>query len=126
MKMCTDIKQSKQLAEILPLESADMHYVRKTHDFRGNPIDGEWSHPKYGNPDGKYAEYVVQNFSSYEKLPCWSLAALLDAMPPIQELCSSTDHYYRIHCMNLFSEWHENAIDSCVEMIIKLYNKQLL
>ena len=48
MKAFTDIEQSKKLAEILPLESADMHYVRKTHDFMGNPVDGEWSHPKYG------------------------------------------------------------------------------
>lgn len=30
MKSYTDIEQSKKLAEILPLESADMHYASTT------------------------------------------------------------------------------------------------
>lgn len=39
MKAYTNIEQSKKLAEILPTESADHHYVRKVTDFRGNPVD---------------------------------------------------------------------------------------
>lgn len=105
MKTFTDIEQSKVLAEILPIESADMFYA-----------DGERP-AVWNNKD--------ENLDN-EDIPCWSLVALLDAMPPIQELCSSTDHYYRVHCMNLFSEWHDNAIDSCVEMIVKLHKEGLL
>lgn len=59
IKSFTDIEQAKKLAEILPLESADSHYVRNTHDFMGNPVDGKWSHPKYGNPNSQHAHYVV-------------------------------------------------------------------
>ena len=81
MKAYTDIEQSKKLVEILSTDSADHHYVRKTCDFMGNPVDGKWSEPKYGNPNSKYAHYMVQNFTNYETLPCWSLTALLDLMP---------------------------------------------
>lgn len=124
-KICTDIPQSKILAEILSIESADMHYVRKTHNFMGNPVDGKWSYPEYGNPNSKHAGYVVQNFESYEKIPCWSLAALLGVLPSAS-LDSSDDNYYRIHCNGKFSEWHDNPVDACVEMIELLHEKNLI
>ena len=56
MKSFTDIEQSKKLAEILPVESADMFY-------RDNEIDVKlmWEHN---------AQKVTN--------PCWSLAALLE------------------------------------------------
>ena len=112
MKSYTDIEQSKVLAEILPAESADVCYGINDDTLKYNDLP--WLIP--------YHKYTAKEFY----IPCWSLSALFDAMPPIQELCSSTDHYYRVHCMNLFSEWHENAIDSCVEMIIKLHKKGLI
>ncbi len=136
MKAYSDIEQSKVLAKILPIESADMHYVRKTHDFMGNPVDGEWSHPEYGNPDSKYAKYAVQNFTTYEKLPCWSLAALLDAMPDRiddshfltldkegKEYCCC---YEDINGNSFKHEFADNAIDACVKMILKLKENNLL
>ena len=126
MKNCTSIEQSKVLAEILPIESADMRYgYIAPYEYSDRMYDGGYDEIPYPkdflikNPNYSADEYDAE-------LPCWSLAALLDAMPPIQELCSSTGHYYRVHCMNLFSEWHDNAIDSCVEMIIKLKEKGLL
>lgn len=110
MKSYTDIEQSKVLAKILPIESSDMGY---------NGVEDR---------DSRIIRYarIATTMPNMDSIPCWSLAALLDAMPPIQELCSSTDHYYRVHCMNLFSEWHKNAIDACVEMIIKLHEEELL
>ena len=143
MKSFTDIEQSKKLAEMLPLESADMHYVRKTHDFMGNPIDGEWSHPKYGNPNSKHANYIVQNFESYEKIPCWSLAALLGVIP--KRIDESNVLRMDIDD-NDFGIWYDEMggianfgvndklpditlkepVDACVEMIVKLYEKGLL
>lgn len=79
-KICTDVEQSKKLIEFgIDVNSADMHYVRQKTDFMGKPVDGKWSDPKYGNPEK--TNYIVQNFSSYEKLPTWSLSALLALMP---------------------------------------------
>lgn len=141
MKAFTDIEQSKKLAEILPIESADMHYVRKTHDFRGNPVDGKWSYPEYGNPNSKHAGYVVQNFESYEKIPCWSLAALLnyfreiDFFPEIDadehSVTMSIDYYDEdegkllipVHNIEVKAE---NFIDACYEMVEKLHAENLI
>ena len=125
MKSYTDLEQSKKLAEILPMESAEHHYVRKVCDFRGNSVDGKWSEPKYGNPESSYANYLVQNFTSYEIIPCWSLAALLDTLPS-STLDSSNDHYYRLHCMERFTEWYDNAVDACYEMVLRLNELNLL
>jgi hypothetical protein len=141
MKAFTDIEQSKKLAEILPIESADMHYVRKTHDFMGNPVDGEWSHPKYGNPNTKHANYIVQNFETLEKMPCWSLAALLnylreiDFFPEIDAdehgVTMSID-YYNEDEGKLLNPVHnikvkaESFVDACYEMIIKFKKENLL
>ena len=139
MKAFTDLEQSKKLAEILPLESADMHYVRKTHDFRGNPVDGKWSYPEYGNPNSKHAGYIVQNFESYEKIPCWSLAALINALPI--SIKSKDDEYY-LRFMKEYVEYandeisltgrclhttgNNNLVDACYEMIEKLHTENLI
>lgn len=125
MKSFTNIEQSKKLAEILPIESADHHYIRKVTDFRGNPVDGEWSHPKYGNPNSKYANYIVQNFTSYEKLPCWSLSALLALLPlPTLEETPITDTETKWQCTiycdkaEYWSELHNEPIDALIEAIL--------
>lgn len=129
-KICTDIEQSKILAEILPFESADMHYVRKTHDFMGNPVDGEWSHPKYGNPNSKHANYIIQNFESYEKIPCWSLAALLDVMPHIQEFYPTIEKINdKFVCRYKGSGVWTNGtdpVDTCYEMLVLLHKENLI
>ncbi len=111
MKAYTDIPQSKVLAEILPLESADMSWVEK------------------GN--AKRTWYDAENkriTTKYEKkyyIPCWSLPALLNVLPSAT-LDSSDDHHYRVHCRERFTEWHDNAVDACVEMILKLHKEELL
>lgn len=147
MKSYTDIEQSKKLAEFLSIESADSHYVRQTHDFRGNTVDGKWSHPKYGNPNSRYANYIVQNFSSYETIPCWSLAALLSILPIVyinneKEVCGPlhidiTDSetpfvlwYVNIlhkgNIVEIQTKEYDNLVDTCYEMIILLKEKDLL
>lgn len=79
-KICISVEQSKRLQSLgIDVNSADMHYVRKKTNFMGKPVDGKWSEPKLGNPEN--ANYVVQNFSSYETIPAWSLSALLALMP---------------------------------------------
>ena len=137
IKSYTDINQSKRLAEILPLESADNHYIRKVTDFRGNPVDGEWSHPKYGNPNSKYADYIVQNFTSYEKLPCWSLAALLEIIPRELKIILAVNDYWDGNAVkykyaigsvehNNYDCYADNHVDACYELILKLNKLNLL
>lgn len=141
MKSYTDIEQSKRLAKILSIESADSHYVRNTHDFMGNPVDGKWSHPKYGNPDSKYASYVVQNFSNYEIIPAWSLAALLGVLPSsikdsigmVYSLNMNKEYieYSNPNISSLYSAYihtcgNDNLVDACYEMISKLNELKML
>ena len=137
MKAFTDIEQSKKLSEILPIKSADMHYVRKTRDFMGNPVNGEWSNPKYGSSNSKHANYMVQNFTSYEIIPCWSLAALLDILDnkgySIDEDASVDLSSYKTIKWDLAIDnsglgliTEANPVDACYKMIIKLNEQKLL
>lgn len=59
IKSYTDLEQSKKLAEILSLESADMY----------------WSFGNIKFMDNDYDSNVVQH------IPCWSLTALLKLIP---------------------------------------------
>lgn len=143
MKNFTSLEQSKTLAEILPAEKADYHYVREVYDCMGNPVDGKWSNPKYGNPNNPDINYFVKDYVSYEEFPCWSLAALLDVLPKGEgidtDLCFGGykgDEYieewfcsyevYDNHDIELQVTHADNPIDACYEMIIKLKEKGLL
>ena len=63
MKAYTDIEQSKKLAEILSIESADMHYVM---------VDTK---------NKTYSAGLSNYIGILPSLPCWSLAALIDVLP---------------------------------------------
>lgn len=70
MKAYTDLEQSKKLAEILPLESVDMHYH---YDFDFDELE---SIPTITEEEPK------EHFLLFPKdIPCWSLAALLSLIP---------------------------------------------
>ena len=108
-KSYTDIEQAKKLAEILPLESADMYYMETSPNNYTVSILQRLERDMLHNQ----AEH-------YKMFPCWSLAALLNVLPSAT-LDSSDDHHYRIHCMGRYTEWYDNAIDACYEMILKLH-----
>ena len=109
MKSYTDLEQSRKLADILPLESADMYY----------PWDID-SGAFLNIPIVKDDSYYLQG-----SIDCWSLAALLDVLPSV--IVDSYDNrHFRVHCMKRFTEWYDNAIDACVAMIIKLKELNLL
>ena len=113
----TTIEQSRKLAEILPLESADMWY---------SIVDDE-------------PFVCLERHYEYEQIPCWSLAALLDVIPKC--ICD-----YNIFRMDIndkdFSIWYDEigcgvnnklpditmkeSIDACYEMILKLKELNLL
>lgn len=121
MKACTDIEQSKKLAKILPIESADMFY-EPSAGFNTQPSEVRLGNIKYAHP---------------LSIPCWSLAALLGVLPLELAVHKQTDgnkiYYYAETYMKridkeiyTFTERHENLIDACVEMIYKLKEKDLL
>ena len=113
-KSYTDIEQAKKLAEILPLESADMYYMETSPNNYTVSILQRLERDMLHNQ----AEH-------YKMFPCWSLTALLNVLPSAT-LDSSNDHHFRIHCMERYTQWHDNAVDACVEMIIRLNKLKIL
>ena len=129
IKSFTDLSQSKKLAKILPLESADMWH----HGF----FNPSRMHKIEYNPPAPYHSVAPQ-----WDCPCWSLAALLSAIPQeifdgeyiinITEGCNDKwvltyDHYEnRNHSYYGLSSGADNLIDACVAMIEKLNELNLL
>jgi len=68
IKSYTDLKQSKKLAEILPLESADMWWA-----WYSSPL----SNGHYGD----FPMFSKPVCNPDESIPCWSLTALLKLIP---------------------------------------------
>lgn len=119
MKAYTDIEQSKKLTDILPTESADMHYIRHSLEnfYSPTPIIGKYS--------------KIQN-----EIPCWSTNSLLNIL---REKCNRLEIASRVNNKwNIFAtkfdftynNWCdggcENLIDGCVEIIVKLKESKLL
>lgn len=136
IKSFTSLEQSKKLAKILPLESADMIWV-------------------LANPDLPMIKAIAYEDSEkskyYEILPAWSLAALLGVLPQSitkyieSERCQKTfhlnlfrSHYYCCsYCFSpsisdddgnntLYCIGRDNWVDACVETILKLNELNLL
>lgn len=126
VKSFTSLEQSKKLAEILPIESADMQYI----SFRHKDDTIEWI-PRLGTP------------SKYD-IPCWSLVALLDVLPNNENISTNLSKGgYRISTLEYTNSWFvdyedetnglnncvtsaDNPVDACVAMIEKLHELNLL
>ena len=113
----TNIEQSKKLAEILPLESADMRY---------SPLGG--THP-----------WVLDNnLIEKDAVLCWSLAALLSVLPSViirkgkrmfltLEKAGAYNLYYKSpNRLDELWETKEDVVDACYKMIINLHELKLL
>ena len=124
MKSYTDISQSKKLAEILPIDSADMGYAGEEEDsiFCGFGDVEQELYTDYG--DGH---------------PCWSLAALLDLLPTITKgkenanpfIAKTQDNKYYVVYATFTEEVDssaicDNPVDACVDMVISLYKLKML
>lgn len=70
IKAYTDLEQSKKLADILPIESADMYYCY-----------GMDIHTKKWDYDIVPTIIDTSNQIDIGDIPCWSLAALLRLIP---------------------------------------------
>lgn len=122
MKSYTDLEQSKKLAEILSLESADMH----------------WQYIEEDNGQLQWFCFPKDfSINQHNKVSAWSLAALLDVIPLEVETHKQTDghkiYYYVESYMKRngkeiyqSTERHENLIDACYEMIIRLNKLKLV
>ena len=123
MKGYTDLEQSKKLSEFLPIESSDMFCAdvfdkeKESHSYNFH-ILSTWGCNTF--EELKDRENKLVHF-----IPCWSLAALLGVLPSAT-LDSSNDHYYRLHCMEKYTEWYNNPVDAYYKMIIKLHEQKLL
>ena len=145
IKAFTDLEQSKKLAEILPLESADMTYYACVKDWRGNPVE-----PKWGKPTTLTKEELAlpcSNHQEYEYLPCWSFASLLSVLPNSKHITTTLSRGgWRIEPVEYIDKWFceyeeevdedspyrgftvsaDNPVDACYEMIIRLNELNLL
>ena len=135
IKSFTDLQQSKKLAEILPLESADMEYMFLKED--GSKV----SNIPFVKDD---EEPEWPSDSAYDFISCWSLAALLEVLPDEISMGEGYQNKYEINIRRhyggnnitlyqiaygnnkgLSGSWHdiistseqEKFVDVCYEMI---------
>ena len=118
IKSFTDIQQSRKLAEILPLESADMFYcnghvsVLQSSDFITVNSRMREIYPE------------AENY-----IPAWSLSALLSVLPRIGGIKPVLD--LETNCIQYPSDIDlsvtaDNSVDACYEMILKLHELKML
>lgn len=121
MKSYTNLEQSKKLAKILSLESADMYY---SHEF----VDSA----------GDYYEINIASEGYFDDkallgsdIPAWSLANLLEIIPGCELSKSAEDKKWEASAWNDFEllmrvEGFDKPIDACYEMILKLHELNLI
>lgn len=126
IKSYTDIEQSKKLAKILPLESADMHYnnasikgINYVDEYRAELMD-------YNTAQKVLSKYLINPI--FGIIPCWSLSALLGVLPDYT-LQTNTDGTVFVVCESkkpMISDAYDNPVDACVAMIEKLHELKML
>lgn len=130
IKSFTDLEQSKVLANILPIESADMVLLHEEpYETSDSKFDG--LHQALCVPFSKYDKSRRQKYKNISYFPCWSLAALLGILPDIhlkKYIYDGVTKYYAtlIGIRQFNSEHYDNPVDACVEMIIRLNKLKLL
>ena len=124
-KFYTSIEQSKKLLELgLSPESADCMWEQ--HDNE-SPYVTVKPYTTLGRSIGAHA------------IPCWSIGALLNIMPKLYEfkedpedggcqpnLCKGWDNnlWHVVYRTSIYvTEWYENPIDACFEMVCWLLRK---
>ena len=112
MKAYTDLEQSKKLAEILPLESADMYYPYDLDSCKVLNIP------------------IVKDDYCIPCVHCWSLAALLSILD-FPALTQEKEDEWEVCICDYDNDGYiekiaSNPVDACVELIIKLKEQNLL
>lgn len=129
-KAFTSLEQSKKLAEILPLESANMYYsdipvrewIDKTDISKGTHIVF------------KSRIFAIENLRSHEieegDIYAWSLSALLGVLPKIINnetlFIETSAALWHIGYRDTYTARADNPVDACCELILKLHELNLL
>lgn len=137
MKSYTDIEQSKKLAEILPIDSADMCWCNNS--IKGVNYTDDFAIHTHTIQELKEAfDKALNGWDKYwELIPAWSFVALLNAVDfstinlhydnaRKDWVASATIHDSTKHCTKYESTRAFNLVDACYEMIIKLHELNLL
>ena len=119
IKSYTDLEQSRKLAEILPIESADMSYYTWKDD-------GHLMSPVPFVLDGT----EVKEDGMFEYIPCWSLASLLKTLN-FPSLTQNKEDEWEVCVFDHDNDGYikktaSNPVDACVTMIEKLHKLNLL
>ena len=107
IKSYSDLQQSKKLADILPLKSADMSWV-------SNGL---------GKP---FARTIPIKGDTEELCGCWSLAALLDVLQNYEINNFGDSIQLAVKNKALVTDEGETLLDLVVNMIIYLHELNLL
>ena len=124
MKAYTDLQQSKKLAEILSLETADMVLLHEEpYETSDSKFDG--IHQVLCVPFNKYDKSWKQKYKNISYFPCWSLAALLETLPRVYKLKPLLDLEENsiMYSGTYIDVTADNPVDACVEMLLKLNTK---
>ena len=131
MKSYTDIKQSKKLTEILPVESADMWWSKNFIYYNPTAAIGI---------SAEYSNVYTYKFGE-DDIPCWSLAALLDQLEDVivdengynyqLQIIKEGVQYYLVYDGMDYAAYYDtslfdNLVDACVEMILKLHEQKII
>lgn len=134
----TSVEQSRKLAEILSLESADMAWCNNS--IRGVNYTDEYSANLYTVKEMQECfDEALNGWDKYWNLiPCWSLAALLGVLPSVikrndkrmfltLEKAGAYNLYYKSpDRLDELWETDFEPIDACYKMIMDLHELELL
>lgn len=132
MKSYTDLEQSRKLIKILPFKSADMYIDTTITPYFIGFVREDAPRPVTIND-------LISNNGIY---PCWSLAALFEALDDEITDEEGNDYtltivkenlqyqlYYR-HAWDqtedIETDYYDDMVDACYEMIIKLHEQNFL
>ena len=116
IKSYTDLEQSKKLAEILALESADYHYITQG--------ETAYVYPYTLSSD------AIEQYKNIKYIPCWSLTALLNILD-FPALTQEDENEWEV-CVRDYNndEYIEikatSPVDAAFETILKLNELNLL
>jgi len=133
VKSFTDLQQSRKLAEILPLESADMIYIMYHNGEKPQNGDANLSTVFESSEHRWYwIDIIDESWDIHigEDIPCWSLAALLGVLEHPRCFQGDKPIYWFCGCFGKNNLYHEveadNPVDACYKMIIELHKLNLL
>lgn len=132
MKAYTSLEQSKKLAEILPIESADMMWKKELKQRLYSDEHKVSESDFLYLPLFKGSSIMMQNFD----IPCWSLAMLLEIIANVAARIDEDGYLEAVICQDVHAVCLINCnvelcktdslVDACYEMIINLHEQKIL